>query len=113
MPKSVIAPYHLVNAQSMGANITSSAVNVQYLDNIGLEFVWTGSPTGTFAVQASVSGTNYIDLTISNPSLTAPAGSSGSMLVNLFNLPFVYFRVTYTRTSGTGTLDVWITTKEE
>lgn len=112
MPKDTIYPIHIINAGDMSqATLTSTVINVQNLDNAGLEVTWTGSPTGTITVQASISNQTFYSLTF-NPTLTQPAGSAGGYLINLNQLPFTYFKVVYTKTSGTGTLDVWAAVKE-
>lgn len=112
MPKNVINPIHILTSGDMSqSTLSSDIINVQYLDNVGLEVTWTGTPTGTITVEGSVSNSNYYSLTF-NPTLTQPAGSSGGYLINLNQFPFVYYYVKYTRSSGTGTLNVWAAVKE-
>jgi hypothetical protein len=107
----------------MTADITSTPVNVQYLDNIGLEIAWTasGSPSGTIYIQGSNSydavlgsGTFY-SLTF-DPALSQPDGTTNAngYLVSLSNFPYAWLRVFYDRTSGgtANNLTVYITAKE-
>lgn len=120
--KGALLPFHVVNAVSMAATITSSPTNVQYLDNVVYELSWpsTGSPNGTFAVQASedyqVSSTGtvtnsgtWVPLTLSS-TITA-TGSADQALIDLNQIPFSWIRLVYTRSSGTGTLDVFVSGK--
>lgn len=118
--KNALGPYHLMNAVSMGASATSSAVGIQYLDNVAIQLNFTGTPTGTFAVQGSLdysqtsTGTvinagNWIPLTLASSPVAS--GAAGTILLDLNQLSFPWVRVVYTRSSGTGTLDSYISAK--
>ena len=103
------------------ASITSVATNIQYLDNIGIQLNFTGSPNGTFAVQVSadyqqdpegsirVPG-NWIPIAL--PSTPLASGSAGQIYIDLNQLSAPYIRVVYTKTSGTGTLNAFVTGKQ-
>lgn len=96
-----------VPAGTMAATDTiySQIMDVSRFDNIGLELVWSGTPTGAFQIMASVSGQNFTPLTFCSDFATdQPIGASGSLLVNLNNYPFRYFMVQYTNVSGAGSL---------
>jgi hypothetical protein len=116
--KKVLLPYKLVNAVSMGTSITSDPTNVQYIDNIGLQITATGTPTGTLEVQGTASAedprdgssTQWDALTF-DPALPAFTGAPASILININQFPFSRLRVVYTRTSGTGSLDVTVVGK--
>jgi hypothetical protein len=108
-----LEPYQLVADASMGADVTSAPSFAKRLDNIGIHIEWTGAPQGTFSVEATVqepSANKWFALTFS-PVLTAPGGAPGDMGINLNQLPYTAFRVKFTRTSGTGTMNVWIDAK--
>lgn len=102
----------------MSDDIVSLIINAQYQDNVGIQVQWTSADAvGTIAVEASLdydprleTGTFYA-LTF-NPALAQPNSDSGGYLINLNQLPYTYYRVTYTRDSGSGTLDAWATSKE-
>lgn len=116
--KKALLPYKLVDAESMGATVTSDPTNVQYLDNIGLQVTATGTPTGTISVEATASSEDprdgsaaqWDELTF-DPVLPAIAGAPISFLINLNQIPFSRIRVVYTRTSGTGVLNVTVAGK--
>lgn len=102
------------------ASITSSVTNIQYLDNIGIQLNFTGVPVGTFAVQVSAdylqddygnvqNAGNWIPLTLS-PS-PAASGAAAQIYLDLNQLSAPWIRVVYTKTSGTGTLNGYITGK--
>ena len=105
----------------MSGNVTSAVTNIQYVDNVGIELSWTGTPTGTFTVEVSVSyeqdsqgnvinAGSWNALTL-NPTPTA-SGSAGSFYISLNQIEAPWVRVRYIRTSGTGVLTSYICTKE-
>lgn len=91
--------------------IYSQILEISRVDNQGLEVTWTGTPTGLFQVMVSNSGINFYALTF-NPALSQPAGSPGGYAVDLNQLPFKYIMLQYTNTSGSGTISVYIQTKD-
>jgi hypothetical protein len=102
-------PYKLVNAGDMSANITSGVTDITYRSSVGIQLNFTGTPTGTFGVEASVDGVTFEPLTFSS-SITA-AGAAGRHLIALENVPFSKVRITYTASSGSGALDAFIMAK--
>ena len=73
-------------------------------------------PVGTFDIQASmdvlgqIGGTaNWASVTVS-PAPVA-AGAADRILVNLGQIPYPFVRVVYTRTSGNGLVDCWISVR--
>lgn len=107
--KNIVHPYHLVNAESMGASITSGIVNVLYSDNVAIQLSFTGTPTGTFSVEGSVDAANWSALSFT--SVPSAEGAADTHLLNIHNIPYKQFRLKYNRISGTGTLDAWIMAK--
>lgn len=98
--------------------LTSANQFVGNLDNIGIEFAWTGTPTGTLNVNGSVSAViphaaavGYYPMTFS-PALQNPAGSATGFILSLQQFPWPYFNVTYTNVSGTGVLNVYYFSKD-
>lgn len=88
------------------ASITSQAVNIEEADNVGVQMNWTGTPVGTFAVQCSIDGSNWVALSL--PSSPAAAGGASSALLDLVGLCSKFLRVVYTKGSSTGSLDVFV-----
>ena len=102
------------------ATLTSSVVEIRNQDNVGIQLSWTGTAVGTFAVQISINHAedangnvtvagDWVPLTLS-PSIAA-AGSADSAIIDLNQMSASYIRVVYTRSSGTGTLNAYITAK--
>lgn len=109
----------LTNGDMAQATLTSQVTNINRLDNIGLQFNWTGSPVGNFAVQVSAdynqdefgnvtNAGHWAPITLS----PSPATSAGSPIyIDLAGLSAPWIKVVYTKVSGTGTLQIYITGK--
>lgn len=108
-----INDYQLITNGSMTgtSTVTSDAQNIENFDNVGLQFTWTGTPVGTFSISGSIDGENFYPLTF-DPVLEAPSGSAGGFLVNLNQVPYPFIQVAYTNASSTGTLNVFIFSKD-
>jgi hypothetical protein len=113
MGSKKINQYQLVTAGSMTgtATITSNTQTVSNFDNLGLQVVWTGTPTGVFSVLGSVNGTQFEALTF-DPALAQPAGGAGGYLINLNQFPWPYLQVQYVNSTGSGLLSVYIFSKD-
>lgn len=112
---------NITNGDMSQSTITSAVTNIQYLDNIGVQLNFTGTPTGNFSVQVSAdyaqdsSGNvtnagNWIALSLS-PS-PAATGSGSNIYIDITEISAPWIRVVYTKTSGTGTLNGYITGKQ-
>lgn len=119
--KNVLVPYHVINAVTMGGSITGAATNIQYLDNVSVQLIFTGTPTGTFTIEGSL---NYSEnpydhsqinagtwTAITLPTTASASGAAGDILIDLNQLSFPWIRIKYTRSSGTGTLDAYVSAK--
>ncbi len=91
--------------------VYTNILDVTTMDNLGLEFTWTGTPTGTIEIMGSVSGAVFYALTF-NPVLAQPAGSASGYLVDLAGYPFPYLMIKYTNVSGAGSITTWICGKD-
>lgn len=117
--KNTLQPIKFVSAGDMSGTITSKAIGIQFLDNIALQFNFTGTPTGTFSVQGSLDHAEYFGTVtkagtwneVTLDPVPAAAGAAGSILINMDQLAFPFLRVVYTAASGTGSLDAYITAK--
>lgn len=111
--KNVLRQCHLITDGDMSATaITSSAVDVANLDNIGIQFIWTGVAVGVFTLTGSIDGTTYSAIPSTYyTTLPVPSGSPSNGFSFIDDFPITYLKVTYTKTSDTGTLNVWISGK--
>ncbi len=112
MSTNQLTPVWLLHAISMGASIASNAVKLEFEDNIGIQVVWSGTPTGTFDVQVSMDPVNLGWQSVPfAPVPTAPAGAAGTNWFEINQSPAAYVRLVYTRVSGTGTVNAQIAIK--
>jgi hypothetical protein len=119
--KRVIDPFKVIDTGSMSGSLTSAATVVRNLDMCTYFVEWTGSaPVGYLSFE-------YVQKESANPALEVweqidlgPAvgssipisGNSGSHTIIFSIVPFIKIRAKYTRSSGTGTLDITIVGKE-
>jgi hypothetical protein len=88
------------------------------MDNIGIQMIWTGTPTGTFDVQVSNTATTGTTGKISGGTFTplgltggTASGSAGNGFFNLEGLAGAYLKLNYTASGGTGTLTAALVAK--
>lgn len=100
-----------LEALDLSANFTTEVTNVQNLDNIGIQIVWSGtSPLGEFFVETS----NNYDQRLNTGDWAALgfgatieiASNSGDHLISINQVPFAWLRIRYARTSGIGTTSI-------
>lgn len=124
--KTFLHKYQIVSAgdQSL-TSVTSTVVNIQGLDNIGIQAnILTGTANGTFDIQVSAdyNALNGVVITagtwnkLGSPyTATLASGvftdSTASVYFDLNQLSSQWVRLLYTKTSGTGTFDAFITGK--
>jgi len=117
--KTVIPPTKIFNAVTIGSNQTSTITDISQVDNVGIELVATGTPTGTFLVEVSndyfaqgstvVTAGNWVQLTL--PSTPTLSGAAANIFIDLQQLSAAYLRVSYVFGSSTGTLNGFLTGK--
>ena len=93
--------------------IVSEPLNMERVDNVGLEVEWTGNPTGAFVLEASNkydpirnASATFKAITLADPP-DDPAGSASGWLLDLNQIPFRWVRLRYTNASGTGVLNAY------
>lgn len=110
--------------------ITSTVTSIAFLDDVGIEFVWSGSPVGNFRIQVSadheqdsmgnvtVDG-NWVPLLFSYwngavfvTSYDIPTSLGSAIYMDLALLSAPWIRVQYTNASGSGVLNSFITAKQ-
>jgi len=128
--KNNLSSFPTISAGDMSqATLTSAVTDIQWLDDIGIQFTWSGSPTGTFQIQVSAdynqdfmgnvdSSGHWVPLVITywNGSAwvtgtTIPTSVGSPIYVDLALLSAPYIRCVYTKASGSGTLTATITGK--
>lgn len=92
----------LVN-QSLGATFTSASFSIGEFDHIGVQLVITGASSlnGSIQLQRSVDGVSFDNF------LSAEAVTADTVITKqIADVYFGHIRIVYTRTAGTGTLNV-------
>jgi hypothetical protein len=109
--KSIVPGYQIISNQSMSADSDSMEVDVRYASHIYVQLDFTGAPFGTFAVMVRNDTTpNFVSLSGLSQTPTC-SGSAGSVGVNIANIGFTKMRIHYTFSSGSGTLNGYVSTK--
>lgn len=104
--KLFLEPYRIVTAGDMSANITSAESTVNQIDNVGIQLDFTGTPTGTFTVEAQRHpSADWVAIDFG--STISASGAAGNHRISISSKENKV-RVKYTRSSGTGTLNAYI-----
>jgi hypothetical protein len=95
-------------------NCTSIPIHTLYYNHITVQYVWTGTPTGTLGIQTSNQTLNqqpvpgsFTPVTLTG--VTEPAGSAGSFTLFVWAVAPEWLEVTYAASGGTGTLQAYVT----
>lgn len=102
----------------MAGNLASPVTNIEDVDNVGIQLNFTTADAiGTFQVQVSIDYNpvtpalaNWVNIALS-PAPVA-AGASNQIYIDMNQLSAPWIRLTYTATSGVGTLDAFLCYKE-
>lgn len=95
--------YVTTSAVSAATNITSGAIDLGDVINCSVYANFSGSDVaGTFKIQISNDGSNYVDLSGASASIT----SSGDSCINIVDAGYRYIRYDWAYTSGTGNIKV-------
>lgn len=115
MAKFVLKPAQIATSQSMGASFEINCPSALQADVVGIQLNYSGSPVGTLEVMGSVDGTNYTALYLSingssGLSIAIPTNTS-PVIIDLYGSALPYLKLKYTRTSGTGSANIFFTYK--
>lgn len=98
------------NNKDLSADFTSEWVSAESTDLIAIILDFTGTPTGTFTIEAAINqDATPVALDFGAP-ITA-SGSADKHAIEIANFPYNFIRVRYTATSGAGSLDYQINRK--
>lgn len=117
---------NFTNASMSGTNVIFSLTSsIQFVDNIGLEWVWSGSPVGTFQVQTSADYDPNVEIAgnwvpflftywngaafVTSYDIPTSLASPYYLDLELTSAPWI--RVQYTNASSSGTLNGFLTAK--
>lgn len=97
----------LIEAGDMSASFQSEGINLRGKDAYAVHAVFTGSPTGASYLAISIDGTNWTVLADSSQAIAA----AGDVFYSVERASYSWVRFHYTFTGGTGSMDVFFTTK--
>lgn len=127
--KSNLSKYSIITAGSMATSLTSAVTNIEWLDNTAFQINFTGSPVGTFQAQVSadyeqdfngnvINAGNWIAVPLTyflsgtlTTATTVPTSVGSPIYLDLNQMSAPWIRLVYTRTSGTGTANAFVTGK--
>jgi hypothetical protein len=96
----------VILAQSMAVSIPGTLIDLSNVLGWCVDAEWSGVPVGNIVISG---GNNPNNLKVL--STTAAAGASGSLLNNNDGIHYNYLMVQYNATSGSGTLNVFVSGK--
>lgn len=100
--------YDLLKAGDMSGSITTDSQQLNQMFLCSIQAVWTGSTAnGTLKLQISNDNITFSDYTGSSVSVNG----AGDFMWNLSYTGFPWIRVVYTRSSGTGVLNITVNGK--
>lgn len=108
MPYKNIFNITLIDNVSMATSVTSSSVDLSTVQGFSIHAFWTGSPAGSFYLEASdddIHWAIYQDSTATLPVV------GNSIFWNVSATHFDKVRIVFAHTSGTGNLTVLMNAK--
>lgn len=91
----------------MAADAISNALDYSYLVRGSIQALVSGAPVGTLKVQVSNNAQDWEDV----PSLTQAIAAAGNYVIRFCGMNERFLRVYYSRTSGDGTINIWVSGK--
>lgn len=116
--KDYIPGVVIIPATSMASNITSGPIDTRGWDNIDVEFVATGTPTGTFFVDCTLFPTmppalspqTWVNIPFTPGAIAS--GAATNIVIELNQMGCMFLRLRYVATSGTGSLTAYVGEKQ-
>lgn len=92
------------------ATTASEVYNIKHINNIGVHYFTSGAVTaaGKIEVLASVDGENFFVHDTANISASSATVNAG---IKVVDCAFPFLKLLYTKTSGTGSMKVYISFK--
>lgn len=110
--KNFLPSFQTITNASMVTAATSLVTEISWLDNIGIQLQWTGTPTGDFLIEVSANYSQDMNGNVQNAGTWVPlsialsaSGEADSAYLDLNQLSSPYIRVSYTNT-GVGTVTI-------
>ncbi|MCP3681247.1 MAG: hypothetical protein GY861_01025 [bacterium] len=103
--------YKYINAGSMTADVAGESIDMLSKGMLSIQAIWTGTPAGNFTIEISNDGgTTWSTYT---GSTVAAGGAAGDHVWEITAAPSKAYRLYYTVSSSTGTLNAYNVVKGE
>lgn len=118
---NLLRKVHIIENGDMSGDITSEAVHIGFLTNLGIQFVWTGTAVGSFEVQVSLDYEQDIKGNVTNTGTWIPlelipapvaVGSADDIFIDITQLGSPWIKLKYSASSGSGTLQGYVAGKQ-
>ncbi len=111
MSKQYLKARVIQNGTMTGTSvITSTPVDCTSVDNLSVQFIWTGSSVSSvLACQVSNDDSTWSTYTVTLPTISTSNGGNGIAVFQAF--PYKFLRFTATNSAGTGTLNAYVVGK--
>ena len=118
--RNAIVREQLFTDETMDQDLTSKAIDLQRLDRASIHLIFTGTPTGEFEIQVSGDYELHADGSVKNAGTWTPltlsqslsaSGSGDDIFIDLTSTGVPWIRVFYDFTSGTGSLNAFLSAK--
>lgn len=120
--RPIFSPYQVLTSGDMSQAVIHSAVTIiQNLSMVSYDISWTGStPIGVLTVEISNTYNQNADGTVKNAGNWTPltlsqvvnvSGNTGGAFIDVESIAGYAIRLTYTRTSGTGSMNATVNGK--
>lgn len=98
----------LIDSQDMGASFVSEHFSLAQRAGFSVHAIFTGSPNGSFFISVSINGIDWILLDGSTQAVSV----AGDIFWNVNESKYLLGRLHYTRSSGSGTTNAYVSMKE-
>lgn len=93
-------------ASAMTGNLFSNVIDLSETTGYALHAIWSGSPVGIISAGGSDDGVNFVSV-----ASNSTAGAAGQYLLNVEKIHYRYVQISYTFTSGTGSLTAYVSAR--
>lgn len=121
--RQLLKPQSVVTNGDLSDDLVSLITNINMISILSYTLNWTGTPTGTFNVEACndyvpspagvlddpINAGTWVPLTLSTT--VSAVGSDGSAFIDIDTMGSAWVRLTYTSGSGVGVLNATIAGK--
>lgn len=94
------------DAVAMTSNLSSAVIDLSQTTGYALHAIWTGAPVGTISASGGDDGINFVAV-----ASNSTGGTSGQYLLNVEKIHYRYVQITYTFTSGSGSLTAYVSAR--